>query len=78
MTYEKVSRLRKGVLSTTTCRNKQDGQNKWHYIVSAAKLNFRMVKIKSKYTNRKYTFDFIFNGNSNVCHICHHSRDNHS
>ena len=33
--------------------------------------------VKRKYANRNHIYDFLFDGNSNVRHICHHFRDIH-
>ena len=35
------------------------------------------AKVKCKYTNRKPLGDFPCIGNSNICFICHHLRENH-
>ena len=32
-------------------------------------------KVKSKYANGKRTYDFMFDGNSNVCPVYHNFRD---
>ena len=36
-----------------------------------------MTKVKSKYANRKPTYDLLCDGNSNFHPICHHFQDIH-